>query len=150
MNAPTAQSITRSITDPETCCRNSAVCGTTAGLGSGIFLGAKVTGCTPAQAINCFFNSGTVADCQKCFAATYLCTSISVGMAIVGGLTLGITGCMCAKQMQRSSCLANYDSVEANKTSDQEDPPARDITGTKDQKIADQKTTAPVTGPEVI
>lgn len=144
LNAPTAQTITRAITDPEVSCRVGSTCGAAAGLGFGIFQGMKVTGCSGAQCMYCI-QFGNVTDCNNCLAATTLCSLTSLGITIAGGLTLGVTGYMCAKQMQRSSCLANG-SMEANMPPDQGDPtPAREITCTTDQKI-----TAPVTNSEVI
>ncbi|WBA83612.1 hypothetical protein [Endozoicomonas sp. GU-1] len=152
-NAPTAQTITRYVTDPITDPavnrRNCSVFGTTAGLGAGSYLGSTITNWNVKDCMYCL-QYGNVTDCDKCVAATGFCSLTTVGITIVTGLAFGGAGYLCAKQIQKSSCLANNDSEEDNLPPDQDDTPARDITGTTDQETTQPVTTAPVTATGMI
>ncbi len=153
LNAPIPQTITRyvtrSITDPKANCHNCTGCGATAGLVAGSFLGTKVTDCSGAECMHCLLRGNTI-DCQKCITATGFCSLTTLGIAIVTGLAFGGAGYLCAKHLQGSSCLANNDSEEDNLPPDQDDTPARDITGTTDQETTEPVTIAPVTATGVI
>lgn len=153
LNEPTAQTITRyvtrSITDPKANCHNCTACGAAVGLGSGSFLGTTVTHCSGKQCMYCL-QYGNVAECHECMVATGLCSLTTVAITVVSGLAFGGVGYLCAKHLQGSSCLANNDSEEDNLPPDQDDTPARDITGTTDQETTQPVTTAPVTATGMI